>query len=107
MPNFEVVSLQEAQLKTASGRQRQFLQQYGDYIQQIPEGQAGKLQATEDEKISTVRRRLTTAATMLGKNLVIKRSGDELYFWVEPSQEEKPRGRRRRSSPTEDTVENA
>jgi hypothetical protein len=95
MPNFEIVSMQEARLKTASGRQRQFLDQYAGYIQQLPEGQAGKLQATEDEKISTVRRRLTAAATMLGKNLVIRRSGEELYFWDEPSQEETPRRRRR------------
>ena len=103
MPNFEIVPLQEAQVKTASGRQGQFLQQYADYIQQLPEGQAGKLQATEDEKISTVRRRLTTAATMIGKNLVIKRGGEELYFWVEPSQEKKPRRRGGRRSQEADS----
>jgi hypothetical protein len=102
MPNFEIVPLQEARLKTTSGRQRQFLEQYAGYIQQLPEGQAGKLQSTEGEKITAVRRRLTVAATMLGKNLVIRRSGDELYFWDEPSQEETPRRRRRSRDNTED-----
>ncbi len=103
MPNFDVVPLQEARLKTATGRCGQFLQQYADYIQQLPEGQAGKLQATEDEKVSSVRRRLTVAVTALGKKLTIKRMGDELYFWIESSQDEKPRQRRRRRSTTEDT----
>ncbi len=102
MPTFEVISLQEAQLKTATGRRARFLQQYADYIQQLPEGQAGKLEATGDEKVSAVRRRLTIAANLLGKELTIKRMGDELYFWVESSQEEKPRQRRRRSTPMEE-----
>ena len=103
MPTFEVIPLQEAQVKTATGRRGQFLQQYAEYIQQLPEGQAGKLQAAEDEKVSTVRRRLTLAATALGQKLTIKRMGDELYFWVEPSQEERPRRRGRRSSTPADT----
>ncbi len=100
MPTFEVISLQEARVKTATGRRGQSLQQYADYIQQLPEGQAGKLEATGDEKVSAVRRRLTIAANLLGKELTIKRMGDELYFWVEPDQEERPRQRRRRSGTT-------
>ncbi len=103
MPTFEVIPLQEAQVKTATGRRGQFLQQYAEYIQQLPEGQAGKLQAAEDEKVSTVRRRLTVAATALGQKLTIKRMGDELYFWVEASQEEEPRRRGRRRTTTEAT----
>ena len=103
MPNFDVVPLQEARLKTATGRRGQFLQQYADYIQQLPEGQAGKLQATEDEKVSSIRRRITVAADALGKKLTIKRMGDEIYFWAETSQDEKPRRRGRRRSATEDT----
>ncbi len=100
MPTFEVIPLQEARVKTATGTRGQFLQQYADYIQQLPEGQAGTLQVTEDEKGSTVRRRLTVAANALEKKLTIKRMGDEIYFWVETSQDEKPRRRgRRRSAP--------
>ncbi len=103
MPTFDLVPLPEARLKTATGRRGQFLQQYADYIQQLPEGQAGRLQATEDEKVSTVRRRLTVAADALGKKLTLKRMGDELYFWIESSQDERPRQRRRRRSTAEDT----
>ena len=102
MPTFDLVPLQEARLKTATGRRGQVLLQYAAYIQQLPEGQAGRLQTTEDEKVTTVQRRLTVAATALGTRLTIKRMVDELYFWVEPTQEERPRQRRRRSSATED-----
>ncbi len=103
MPTFDLVPMLEAQLKTATGRRGQFLQQYAEYIQQLPEGQAGKLQTTEDEKVFTVQRRLTVAASALGKKLTIKRLGDELYFWVETSQEERPRRRGRGSSTPENT----
>ncbi len=102
MPTFQLIPLQEARLQTATGRRGQFLQQYADYIQQLPEGQAGKLQVTEDEKVFTVRRRLTIAATALGTRLTVKRLGNELYFWVETAQEEK-RPRRRRSNTTAET----
>ena len=100
MPKFETVSLQEAQLKTATGKRAQLAKEYLEYIQQLPEGQAGKLQPSEDERISTVRRRLGDAARLAGINLVIKRTGDELYFWVESSAEQKP-SRRRRSRRTD------
>jgi hypothetical protein len=104
MPNLAIVAMQEAQQKTASGRQRQHLDEYAGYIQQLPEGQAGRLQLAQEEKIATVRRRLTAAANMLGKNLTIRRSGDDLYFWKEPA-EEKPRTRRRRKAEnTEDSA---
>ncbi len=104
MPTFEVVPLQEARLKTATGRAARNAREYTDYIQQLEEGQAGKLQVAEDEKIMTIRRRLTIAANLLGKELTVKRTGDELYFWVEPAQEDKPRQRRRRSTPDQGTL---
>ena len=96
MPAFETIPLQEAMLKTSTGRRAQLAQEYLQYIQQLAEGQAGKLQASEGEKLSTVRRRLGDAARLAGKNLVIKRTGEDLYFWVESSEEQRPRRRGRR-----------
>ncbi len=96
MPAFETIPLQEAMMKTATGRRAQLAQEYLPYIQQLAEGQAGKLQASEDEKLSSVRRRLGDAARLAGKNLVIKRTGEDLYFWVEPTGEQGPRRRGRR-----------
>ncbi len=97
MPSFQTVSLQEARLKTATGRRAQIVQEYLEYIKQLQEGQAGKIQAIEHEKITAVRRRLGDAARLASINLVIKRTGEEIYFWVEPSEQEKPARRRRRS----------
>jgi hypothetical protein len=58
MPEFTTVSVQEAQLRTIPGRQGRYLNEYIDYIQQLPPGQAGRLRTEESEKPLTVRRRL-------------------------------------------------
>jgi hypothetical protein len=97
MPEFTTVSVQEAQIRTIPGRQGKFINEYADYIQQVPQGQAGKLRIREDEKHTAVRRRLVSAAQALGRNLIIKRSGSDIYFWSEERGEEQPRrGRPRR-----------
>ena len=96
MLEFTTVSVQEAQLRTIPGRQGKFINEYADYIQQLPQGQAGKLRIGGDEKHSTVRRRLTTAAKAMNITLIIKRSGNDLYFWREDGEAEQPRPRRGR-----------
>jgi hypothetical protein len=105
MPEFTTVSVQEAQLRTIPGRQGKFINEYADYIQQVPQGQAGKLRIGEEEKHPTVRRRLVVAAKAMNIPLIIKRSGNDLYFWRADGTEEQPRSRRsyargvRRGSP--------
>ena len=95
MPTFDQVPLQEAMLKTATGKAAQITQEYLGYIEQLPEGQAGRLQSEEDENVTTVRRRLGVAAKLSGKDITIKRQGNEVYFWVQ--QEPRPRRQRRES----------
>jgi len=94
MPEFTTVSVQEAQLRTIPGRQGQFINQYAEYIQQLPHGQAGKLSVGEDEKHTAIRRRLATTAKAMHINLIIKRSGNDLYFWRENG-DEQARSKRR------------
>src|SRR5919106_6196506 len=105
MPDFAIVSVQEARLRTLSGRQTQFVKEYASYIQQLAPGQAGKLHISEQERHTTIRRRLTVTAQMLGITLTIKRSGEDLYFWSTKLEEVQPRprrgGRRRRQAETE------
>ncbi len=84
MPTFDQVPLQEALLKTATGKTAQITKEYLGYIEQLTEGQAGKLQPGEGESMATVRRRLGVAAKLSGKDIVIKRQGNEVYFWLEP-----------------------
>src|SRR5918992_1702372 len=85
MPEFEIVPVQEAKLRTLSNRQGQFMNEYIGYIQQLPKGQAGRLHVLAHESPLTIRRRLVTAAKALGTPLTIKRSGSDVYFWYEGS----------------------
>jgi hypothetical protein len=71
------------------------MNKYIDYIQQVPKGQAGRLKIAEEEKHTTVRRRLVTAAKAMQINLIIKRSGNNVYFWREDGGDEQPQRKRR------------
>ena len=95
MPIFDRVPLGEAKVKTASGKRAQIIAEYVRYIEQLRDGEAGRLQAAEGEPITTVRRRLGAAARQLKKSLTIRRTGDEIYFWAE---ETRRRGRGRPKS---------
>ncbi len=83
MPIFDRVPLGEARTKTASGKRAQIISEYVRYIEQLGDGEAGRLQGAEVEPITTVRRRLGAAARQLEKRLSIRRTGDEIYFWAE------------------------
>jgi hypothetical protein len=100
MPEFTTVSVQEAQLRTIPGRQGKFINEYANYIQQVPKGQAGRLRTGDGENPLTVRRRLVSAATALAISLTIKRSGNDLYFWREDGEAEQSRSRRGRRPST-------
>ena len=93
MPRFDRVPIGEATAKTASGKRAQIIAEYVAYIEQLGDGEAGKLQAAQGETLSTVRRRLGDAGRQLGRKLTIRRTGDEVYFWSEETR------RRRRGRP--------
>jgi hypothetical protein len=77
MPQLQVVSLDEAQ---GQGR---YVPDYVALIQQVPEGQAGKLILAEQENPITARKWLVLAAKAMDIPLGIRRRGRTLYFWVE------------------------
>ncbi len=96
MPKLDIVPIEDARVKTtsesASRRKRaQILQEYLGYIDQLKSGRAGRLVASAGETTATVRRRIGAAARAAGKNLTIRRAGDEVYFWTA---ERRRRGRR-------------
>ena len=95
MPSFELVSLEEAILRsTLTGKRGGIIKEYLGYIDRLGEGQAGKLRAGEGENPGAIRRRLGAAAKLVGKELVIKRDGDDVYCWLQQGEETKPkRGR--------------
>ena len=92
MPTFALLTIPEAQARSATGKRAQLLHEYMDYLQRVPTGQAGQLQAGAGETTNAVRRRLGAAAKATGKTLVMRRSDDTVYFWVQPGN-----GRRRRT----------
>ena len=97
MPTFDTLPLNEAQVNSATGKRAQIIREYMGYIQQVPTGQAGRLQASTGETLSAVRRRLGDGAKALGVQLVIKRTPDMVYFWIEGGNGRR-RGRRPRSA---------
>jgi hypothetical protein len=72
------------------------INEYANYIQNLPQGQAGRLRVGEGENPLTVRRRLVSAAQAMNIPLIIKRSGNDLYFWRADEGGEQPRPRRGR-----------
>ena len=103
MPRLDIVPMEEAKVKTTSEsaavrKRAQILQEYQGYIDQLKSGEAGKLVASAAETTATVRRRIGAAARAAGKNLTIRRAGDEVYFWVE--RRRAANGRRRRGRGT-------
>ncbi len=99
MPTFDQVPLQEAMLKTATGKTAQITKEYLGFIEQLTQGQAGRLQPGEGETLATVRRRLGVAAKLSGKDITIKREGNEVYFWVEQNPRVRRQVRRSHSAP--------
>ncbi len=99
MTAFETIPLQEAMLKTSTGRRAQLAQEYLGYIEQLPEGQAGRLQPGDGKSVATVRRRLGVAAKLSGQDITIKRQGNEVYFWVQPNPRLRRQLRRSQSVP--------
>ena len=85
-------------MKAASGKRAQILAEYLGYVQQLKGDEAGRLRASEGETTATVRRRVGAAARQLGKDLTIKRVGDDVYFWGAETQLKRRRGRPRKSS---------
>lgn len=96
MPKFDVLPINEAQLNSASGKRAQILREYVGFIEQLQEGQAGRLSAGQGETLGAVRRRVGAAAKQLGKTLVIKRTEEYVFFWADAGTG-KRRGRRPRT----------
>ena len=95
MPMFSTVPIGEARARTITGQRAALLQEYAGFIQDVPSGQAGKLEPGEGETTQAVRRRLNAAAEMLGRSLEVRRTVGTVYFWAS---EGRRRGRPRKGS---------
>ena len=95
MPNFDTISLHEAQLQSSTGKRAAIIREYVSYIEQVAPGQAGRLAASQGESLTAVRRRLGAAARYMDKSITIRRGEGHVYFWLD---EGKARQRRTRSN---------
>ena len=93
MPEFELLSQSEAEMRSVRGKRAQFAKEYLGYIGQVSKGQAGKLTPGEGETTAAVRRRLGAAAKLAGEELEIRRTGDDIYFWHRARGPGRPRKR--------------
>ena len=91
MPQLDVVSRSEAELKTAKKTRTEELHQYIEFIEGLASDQAGRLEASEGETARTVRRRLGDAGRLIGKEFVIKKDGGVIYFWLKARRPGRPR----------------
>ena len=99
MPTLELVSRQQAQLELSlSGKRGAMMRQYMEYINQLESDVAGRLTPDEGETTAALRRRLGSAAQLLGKNIVTARQGNVVFFWEEgDGPAPRRRGRRRKA----------
>ena len=84
MAKFEIVTQSQAELDSATGKRAEIMSEYIGYLNQLSKGQAGKLTGSDGENAGAIRRRLGAAAKSLGKEVVIKRKDDIVYFWIKP-----------------------
>ena len=81
MPKFRTLSVEEtAQMQSRRGRSVD-LTDYLAALREFAPGQLGEAALTGDEKKSTVKRRLTSAAKQLGKAVKYRRSGEKVVIY--------------------------
>ncbi len=98
MPTFEIIEIQEAELAiTLSGARGAQLCEYVEIVRQLEPGKAGRVTANEGDTTAAIRRRLSRAAELLNKNIVVNRQDNVVYFWLEGDGPAPVRRRRRRA----------
>ncbi len=98
MPTFEIIPMQEAELAmTLSGARGAQLREYVEIVRQLEPGNAGRVTANEGDTTAAIRRRLSRAAELLNKNIVVNRQDNVVYFWEEGHGPTPVRRRRRRA----------
>ena len=95
MVKFEVMSQTKAELDSATGKQAEIMVEYLGYLNQLKEGEAGVLTVSgTHESPTALRRRIGKAAQAVGKEIVIKRKGDAIYFWLSSGVKRRRRARK-------------
>ncbi len=98
MVKFVKMSQTKAEMDAATGKRAEIMVEYLGYLKQLNEGEAGMLTVSgPDESPTAHRRRIGKAAQAAGKEIVVKRKDDAIYFWLGS-------GVRRRGRPRKDAA---
>jgi hypothetical protein len=81
MAHFQRIPIEEAR-KLAAAPRRLAHPEYTQYVRQLSTHTAGRIVLGEGDHPLTVRARLQAAARAEGKELSIRRRGNELVFWL-------------------------
>ena len=96
MVKFERMSQTRAEMDSGTGKRAEIMVEYLGYLNQLKDGEAGMLTvSSSDESATALRRRIGKAAQAAGKEIVIRRKDDAIYFWLGS-------GVRRRGRPRKD-----
>jgi hypothetical protein len=84
MLEFKIISFNDLkQMKRRVRGKSKLLEEYENYIKELPKGKVGRL-TIGDNKPVTIKNRLKRARESLNMDdLVIKRIGDHIVFWKE------------------------
>ena len=83
MPDFELVSLDQAISAVAEGSRNSLLAEYIGYIQQLEPQVAGSLEVADEERPGVVSARLHAAARRIGEQITIRRYEHRIVFWLD------------------------
>ena len=99
MAKFQKISQTKAELDSATGKRAEIMNEYIGYLTQLKDDEAGRLEVSEEgESPTALRRRIGKAAAHMGKDIVIKRKDDVIYFWLSPGAKRQRRLRRSNAS---------
>ena len=101
MVKFERMSQTRAEMDSATGKRAEIMVEYLGYLNQLKDGEAGMLTVSgADESPTALRRRIGKAAQAAGKEIVIRRKGDAIYFWLDSGVRRRRRARKDASPST-------
>ena len=98
MPEFELVSREEAMTTSSKPGRSQVIEEYVKRIGSLRRDEAVRITPSEGETIATVRRRLGAAVKASGKSIQIRRVGPDIYFWEDPPKRRGGRPRKNAAS---------
>jgi hypothetical protein len=98
MPEFSIIRIEEAQQRLRPQSRKPYLEEYIGYLAHLRRGEAGVLTLTAQDTLKplSIKNRLRQAAAELQLPLIVRASGNTVFFWPEQQTTVQQRRQRRR-----------